>query len=122
MSRGGSGGVSGNFAAHSNGGTFNGNTFSRSNMSGPVNGNMSGSRMGRMDMDHDRGRDHDHDGRFRGRNFAFGFSIRATTTATIMTTVRPGLLPAAAGAYPLRLALAASVGLQLLSPCPTVSI
>jgi hypothetical protein len=41
-------------------------------VSGPVNGNVSGSRMGRMDMDHDRG-GRDHDGRFRGRNFAFGF-------------------------------------------------
>ena len=53
-----SGGVSGNFSARSNAGTFSGN-----NMSGPAH--MGG-------MDHDRGHGHDHDGRFRG-NFAFGF-------------------------------------------------
>jgi hypothetical protein len=58
------GGMSGNFSAHSNAGTFSGGN----NMSGPVSrGEM---HMGGMDHDHGR---HDHDGRFRGPNFAFGF-------------------------------------------------
>jgi hypothetical protein len=61
----GNGGVSSNFAAHGNTGTFTGGN----NMNAPAN--TGGTRMGRIDHDHD----HDHDGRFRfrGRNFAFGF-------------------------------------------------